>query len=332
MRRRTFVAGLALLLAPTACSRPAPGGAPPQRPADRPTASRQRPDEAERTLASLRRLDDLPLYEMTYSGRYDPTVGLATPSASPFGCSLFAAAGDRARPLFARNFDWDPNPALLLRTDPPDGYASVSMVDLSYLGVGADPTGDRRLLDAPLLPFDGMNARGLAIGLAADDNATARPEPGRPLVGSVRVQRLVLDSAATVAEAVAVFGRYNLDFEGGPPLHYLLADASGATAVVEFVDGRMRVQPGRGSWQALTNVPVVGVPEERRRDDHRYGVLAEALTRSGGVVDHSAAMKLLDEVRQAHTRWSVTYGLRDGAVRLRTATGSPERAYQLPMR
>ncbi|MEU7611379.1 linear amide C-N hydrolase [Micromonospora sp. NPDC049204] len=332
MRRTLPAVATALLLALTSCATSGPAG--PSRvgsPAAAPAASRQDAAQAEQTMASLRRVDDLPLYEMTYVGAYDPTVGTDAAPPSPFGCSLFVAAGDPARPLFARNFDWDANPALVLRTDPPDGYAAVSLVDISYLGVGADPAGDRRLLDAPLLPFDGMNERGLAVGLAADDAATARPVAGRPTVGSVRILRLVLDRAATVDEAVAVFTRHNLDFDGGPPLHYLLGDASGASAVVEFVDGEMRVERGTGGWQALTNVPVAGVPEQRRREDRRYGQIAAVLTDAGAVVDADAAHRILAAVRQGHTRWSVTYGLRSGEVRLITAGGG-ERRYQLAVR
>ncbi|MDG4757928.1 linear amide C-N hydrolase [Micromonospora sp. WMMD710] len=331
MRRILPAVTTALLLVLTSCA----ASTPPQRSragesSATPSASRQDTAQAEQTMASLRRVDDLPLYEMTYVGAYDPTVGTDAAPPSPFGCSLFVAAGDPARPLFARNFDWDANPALVLRTDPPDGYAAVSLVDISHLGVGADPTDDRRLLNAPLLPFDGMNERGLAVGLAADDAATARPQPGRPTVGSVRILRLVLDRAATVDEAVAVFGRHNLDFDGGPPLHYLVADATGASAVIEFVDGAMRVERGTGRWQALTNVPVAGVPEQRRREDRRYGQIAAALTDAGAVVDAEAAHRILTTVRQGHTRWSVTYGLRSGEVRLVTAAGGV-REYRLPM-
>ncbi|WBB68989.1 linear amide C-N hydrolase [Micromonospora sp. WMMD812] len=332
MRRTLPAATVALLLALTACSAsrstaPEPVGTP----AGTPTASRQDAAQVDQTLGSLRRVDDLPLYEMTYVGRYDPTTGTDASPATPFGCSLFVAAGDRSRPLFARNFDWDANPAMVLRTDPPDGYASISLVDMSYLGVGADPAGDRRLLNAPLLPFDGMNERGLAVGLAADDGARAERDPGKPTVGSVRILRLVLDRAATVDQAVAVFSAHNLDFDGGPPLHYLLADATGASAVVEFVDGKMRVERGQGTWQALTNVPVAGVPELQRREDRRYGQIASAMTDSGGVADAAAAHRVLTTVRQAHTRWSVTYGLRSGEVTLVTATGGGERRYRLPM-
>ncbi|WP_144119278.1 carcinine hydrolase/isopenicillin-N N-acyltransferase family protein [Catellatospora sichuanensis] len=311
MRRFGFV--LLLVLAsctPTPASPPATGA-----------ASRQSAAEADATLASLRRVDDLPLYEMTYTGDYDASApGPQPTAATPFGCSLFAAFGDPDRPVFGRNFDWDPNPALVLRADPPDGYASISLVDLRYLGLSAadDPRGDRRLLDAPLLPFDGLNERGLAVGMAADEGAFATPDPAKPTVGSVRILRLVLDQAATVDEAIAVFARHNIDFVGGPPLHYLLADASGASALVEFTAGRQQVERGTGRWQALTNVPLIGVGEQERRHDTRYRVLADTLGRSGGTVPEADALGLLRAVAQPHTRWSVTYDL--GAGRLRVVT------------
>jgi choloylglycine hydrolase len=285
MRR---LVGVLLVLALAGCSAPAPSVDP--------------------TLASLRKVDGLPLYQMRYVGDYDPLDGVAEVApATPFGCSLFVAPG----PLYARNFDWDPNPALVLHTDPPDGYASLSIVDISYLGVGADPTGDPRLLRAPLLPFDGMNERGLFVGLAADESASSAADPAKPTVGGVRVLRLVLDEAATVDEAVAVFNRYNLDFDGGPPLHYLLADASGATAVVEYVDGRMRVVR---DTRVLTNIRLAGAPPSVRMADDRYATASSAL--ASGVSGWRAAMDVLRDVAQAHTRWSAVYDPTTATVRV----------------
>ena len=79
-------------------------------------------------------------------------------------------------------------------------------------------------------------------------------------------------------------------------------------------------------------MPVVDVPEQRRRADHRYGALAAALTEPAAVLDvAAAALACWTAVRQGHTRWSVTYGLRSGEVRLVTATGAGERRYRLPM-
>jgi len=89
------------------------------------------------TLASLEQIDDYPLYTMRYVGDYPRTFPEVSELPGRWGaawaCSLFAALGDPDNRLYGRNFDWQYSPALLLFTDPPDGYASVSMVDLAYL-------------------------------------------------------------------------------------------------------------------------------------------------------------------------------------------------------
>jgi hypothetical protein len=258
---------------------------------------------------SLRQLDDHPLWTMRYEGAYDRMKNVTQPpTTTPFGCSLFAT-NDAANPLFARNFDWDPAPAMLLFTSPPDGHASVSMVDLSYLGITDPREGD--LTDAPLLPFDGMNDKGLAIGLAAVPEAAPNARPGRPTVGSVRIIRLVLDTAATVEEAIKVFESHNIDFSGGPTLHYLVADATGKSVAIEFVDGKVVALP----TQAAVNFTLSGTDETTRAADTRYRTATEGLKPG---MDWKGAMDLLSDVQQGHTQWSVVYGLTTGEIKLST--------------
>jgi len=88
-----------------------------------------------KTIRSLNKLDDFPLYTMHYYGDYElPNLA---PQASPpqdMQCTCFSTKTERGSQLLGRNFDWDDHPALLLYTDPPDRYASVSMVDISFLG------------------------------------------------------------------------------------------------------------------------------------------------------------------------------------------------------
>jgi Acyl-coenzyme A:6-aminopenicillanic acid acyl-transferase len=315
-----------------ACAAPAPTAQAPAAQAPAAAGGGQRGqalgDDAARTLGSLRKLDSHPLYVMRYHGDYDPRVAFAarpSVSAAPWGCSLFVAGGDPAHPVFGRNFDWDDNPALLLFTDPPDGYASVSMVDISYLGFSRsrlpDAAGERErlaLLDAPLLPFDGMNEHGLAVGMAAVDGSVAPRSAARPTVSGVRVIRLMLDEARTVEEALAVIDRHNLDWSGGPPLHYLLADAAGDAAVVEFVDGRTHVHRKRGPWIAATNFLLTGADERERQADGRYRTASGQLRQAKGALTADGALRLLESIAQPHTRWSVVYGLRSGDVRLVT--------------
>ncbi len=45
--------------------------------------------------------------------------------------------------LLGRNFDWNDHRSLLLFTDPPRRYASVSLVDISYLGYSKNDAPDK---------------------------------------------------------------------------------------------------------------------------------------------------------------------------------------------
>ena len=308
--------------------------------------------EAERSLATLRQHDGHPLFSMSYFGpapRVDTgeapaataaptttppttTPPTATPPTTtpptatggqgmrkPFACTVFVAAG--GRPLFGRNFDWDPNPAMVVLANPTDAYRSVSVVDISYLGITAaaavaDPAKRAGLLRAVTLPFDGMNEHGLTIGMAAVDDLRTELRPGRPAIGGVSVMRQVLDHARTVDEAVAILGSYNIDFDGGPALHYIVAEASGKSAVVEFVDGRLTVVPGRDGWQVMENFLLTTVADTS--GFARYTTAAGRLAGAGGSLTAAASMDLLATVAQGHTQWSVVYDPVALTVRLST--------------
>lgn len=305
------------------------------------------------TLASLEQHDDHPFYTMTYTGRYETGVEsapllerAAATGSMPWGCSLFAAFGasdggpDGASDdapdgaLYGRNFDWQTSPAVLLFTDPPDGYASVSMVDIAYLvdratarALDTAPLEDRLpLLAAPLMPFDGMNEHGLVVGMAAVPAQPTPQDPARPTVGSLGVIREMLDHARTVDEAVTILVGYNIDFSGGPPIHYLIADRAGRSVLAEFYDGELVLHPADGAWQVATNFLVSAVPEgdDLRLRCWRYRVLDQALAEADGAVSAFQAMSLLSEASQNSTQWSVVYGIETGAVRvaLGGATGA----------
>ncbi|WP_433238433.1 carcinine hydrolase/isopenicillin-N N-acyltransferase family protein [Streptosporangium sp. CA-135522] len=345
--RRAAGAALAGALLLAGCSTPAGGAA--ASPARAPSAASpavsapaavtargsaldQTAADVRRTIESLRRLDDLPLYEMTFHGSYDREVSVSEEDlagrADGWACSLFHLAGER--PLFGRNFDWDPDPAMVVHADPPDGYASVSIADLAYvLGSAAapdlaDPRTRRRLAHAVLTPFDGVNEKGLAIGMAAVPDGRLPPRTaGRPAVSSVRIIRVMLDQAATVDEAVTIMRRYDVDFAGSPQIHYLLADATGKSAVVEFADGRLNVIEDR----VLTNFTMTGTTGEQRMADTRYGELAAGLPAARSWQD---GMDLLQRVAQGHTRWSVVYDLTDATARVVTAKRW-ERVHTIPL-
>ncbi|MEN6333215.1 MAG: C45 family peptidase [Phycisphaerales bacterium] len=279
-----------------------------------------------RTLASLKKVDDFPLYRMEYKGAYlfgslldkgidRPVFRRLYRAVSPGACTSFVASGGGGKVVFGRNFDWSHKASLLLYTDPPGGYASVSMVDLYYLGLDgmAEIPWTKRLtlLAAPHAAIDGMNECGVAIAQNAVPRRQTPKDPNKPTVLNSQIVRLVLDRARDVNEAIALIRRYNVDF-AGTCVHFHVADASGESAVVEYGDRGIVVVRGKSS-RVSTNFLL---SEANEPDCWRYrrvsGQIDDASTNGSFV----GVMSLLESVSLPNTVWSAVYNLSTGEVRL----------------
>ncbi len=285
-------------------------------------------------------LDDYPLYSMHFSGNYEPEIVSTNESGSleqgyrmftknygqnhpMWGCSLFSALGDSENMLFGRNFDWQYSPALLLFYDPPDGYSSVSMVDITYLGYLGEEnllelTLEERadLIEAVEIPFDGMNEYGLAVGMAALESDGQRIDPNKPSIDSLMVIREILDHSRTVDDAIAIIEKYNIVWGNGPPLHYLVADRSGNSVLVEFYQGEIQIIRNSQPWHIMTNFYVSPVVDHPNGECRRYDRISRKLEGSLGQITNLEAISLLEEVSQTNTQWSVLYGLTNGEIRI----------------
>jgi len=198
------------------------------------------------------------------------------------------------------------------------------MVALSFLGIDSDtastladlPLSERTaLLAAPSMPFDGMNEYGLTIGMAAvpdefmDD---ASYVASMPSIGSIGIIRQVLDHARNVDEALDIFAQYNIDFGGGPPIHYLVADRSGKAVLIEFYRSEMVLLPNEGPWHLATN-HLRGIAEGDGGCP-RYRTISARLSAVNGQLDSQSTMQLLSDVRQSMTQWSAVYNMTTGDV------------------
>jgi hypothetical protein len=281
------------------------------------------------TLRSLEKIDPYPLYTMHYYSVYNPVASsvniqpaILQPSHLNWACSLFAALADPENMLYGRNFDWEYSPALLLYTYPPDGYASVSMVDIAYLGYEGDRAKDlvgqtldhlMPLLDAPYIPFDGLNEMGLSIGMAAVPPGNLEPEPGKGTIGSIRIIRELLDQAANVAEAIEIMGKYNINFEGNVPIHYLISDTTGRAVVVEYYQGKTNIIYNQNPWHQATNF-LRSAYDGDAGHCWRYDTLGQSLETLGGSLTTQFAMDLLRRVSQEMTQWSIVYNSSTGEI------------------
>lgn len=111
---------------------------------------------------------------------------------------------------------------------------------------------------------DGMNEAGLVVNLLWEVNATYPTDDGRtPRISVAIFTQFLLDRFASVAEAVADLRANPLLVVTGPlpiapdrlaTVHVSLSDATGDSAIIEFVDGDMVIHHSR-DYQVMTNEP-----------------------------------------------------------------------------
>jgi hypothetical protein len=137
-----------------------------------------------------------------------------------------------------------------------------------------------------------------------------KPQPGKQRVFDPYLIRMILDNAKTVDEAVALAEKYipfDLD-ENSLNAHFYVVDGSGRSVILEYDGEIWRKIPGERSWQVLTNKPVYGVPDATLREKcWRYKSISETLEKTAGNVDWRAGLKILRDVSQNGTTWSVVY-------------------------
>jgi len=173
-------------------------------------------------------------------------------------------------------------------------------------------------------PTGGMNEKGLVVELMWLDG-TRYPEPDdRPAVGVLQWIQYQLDQSATVDAVIATDKLLRLTSKE-PPLHYLIADAEGNVATIEFLNGKMTVHKGKElPFPVLTNSTydksiqqTKGTIGNRPFTDNSIDRFAKACSMvkqfqtqdiNTPVVDY--AFSILNNVSQNDwTKWSIVYDI-----------------------
>jgi hypothetical protein len=180
------------------------------------------------------------------------------------------------------------------------------------------------------LPNGGINAGGLVVEVLMLPESRFPRRDGRPAVTELGLVQYLLDLAATTAEAVARAREVRVA-PAYANVHYLVCDAGGACAALEFVGGRLVVRTGDGMpVRALTNSTYAaslgakrrtcGGGQRARGSLERFACLrslGSALPRGGDPVarmfDHLDGVRFPDS-----TQWQIVYEPRAGRVHFRT--------------
>ena len=285
-------------------------------------------------------------------------------TAPEIGCSSFTATTQEGDAIFARNYDFSKTNAMLVFTEANEGrHASISTVDLQFLGVDVDQNMTSMMdkilcLAAPYAPLDGVNDAGVSCGIymtyqGGEETVATSQDTDKPDFTSTTLLRLILDYADNVEEAVEIASSYDLHDSAVTSYHYMVADASGKSAILEWTtDGAVDTTDNDGSqrtlkviyndqdqnigereaasdYQIITNFVLQpgyyeGVPAENKKGADRYDRLYEELQAIDGVVaDEQGAMDILESVgrrswdnddKNSCTVHSAVYNLTDKSV------------------
>lgn len=256
-------------------------------------------------------------------------IGISDPE---IGCSSFTAKTPEGDVLFARNYDFSKTNTCIVFTEANEGrHATISSVDLQFLGMDVDQnvTGlmDKiTCLAATYAPLDGINDAGVSCGIymtyqGGETTVATNQNTDKPDFTSTTLLRLILDYADNVDEAVEIASRYDLHDSAKTSYHYMVADATGRSAILEWTagtdatdnDGSARElkviyhdqDAHIGAMEAATDYQVItnfilqpgyyaDSPAEDQKGLDRYERIYEELNRTGGIVaDEVAAMDIL---------------------------------------
>lgn len=294
-----------------------------------------------RTIASLEKVKPN-LYTITFFGDYSeildtvnrrftrqPQDFATAPGKQDNHCSLFSALGNPGNYFFGRSYD---NPygwnciTLLARYNPPDGYASLALSRTKEYGFDLGTEIESlhfynkiSLFEAAFYTPDGINEHGVCAGCAGVRGLRFEPDPNKKSIWITLLVREILDHAGSVDEAVKIAQQYNVFDNTLSTLatHFLVADASGRSVVLELYDGVLQVIPNEESWQVATNSPIYNVPlSERKANCWRYPIIYDSLEAAGGAINRELGLHILEQIvfKPPGTQWSSLYNLNNKTI------------------
>ena len=244
-----------------------------------------------------------------------------------FGCSTIAVQSPEGDALFGRNFDWESCEAMVVESHPENGYASLSTVNMDFIAQNAGGMAgialnldEVKTLAALYAPLDGMNEAGLAVSVnMIQDSDAIEQDTDKPDITTTTAIRLLLDKAGSVDEALGLLRQYDLHSSMGMMIHFAIADSSGRSVAVEYVDNEMIVT----ETPVLTNFYLTEGEKQgigTRQSHERYDILRNKLEENPemGMEDVRDA---LDSVSKDNfgefesTEWSIVMNLSAGEAR-----------------
>jgi len=262
-------------------------------------------------------------------------LGLLLFGGSSFACTTFFI-NKNGQMVFGRNYDWltdagsvYTNSRGLAKTSLSTGNGTTISWVSQYGSITFNQYGKE-------FPTGGMNEKGLVVELMWLDGTTYPSADSRAAIGVLQWIQYQLDNCSTVKEVIATDKKLRISSVGNTPLHYLVADANGQVASIEFLDGKMVVHTGKElSMPVLTNTTYSesidyyrqsrqpGNPQNGNNSLERFGkacsMIRELQSGRKEVAPVDYAFTILGAVAQgSFTKWSIVYDISNRSIQFTT--------------
>jgi penicillin V acylase-like amidase (Ntn superfamily) len=234
-------------------------------------------------------------------------------------CSAFTVNHENI--LLAKNLDWDLGNGLIIFNPKGEIKQSVFNKDSQYNWTAkySSITFNHFGLNHPL---GGMNESGLCVEELSTWPAKY-PSDKKTTLNEFEWIQFQLDNFSTVDECLANIENYAISkffFN----IHFILTDATGHTAVVEFINGKPVYYHKEhlpipvltnNNYQELVRYDSLHTQKKRRKLDVNFSQdrfikideLLETQTNDGIARTHLDAINILDSVKVSDTKWSIVY-------------------------
>ena len=171
------------------------------------------------------------------------------------------------------------------------------------------------------MPISGMNEEGLVVEQATLPECEYRENnQNQPLVGCLEMIQYILDTCSNLEEALDAFEVCLIE-KNAWPIHFMIGDHEGKMAIVEFLQGKMKIFREGLDKRIITNSPYEVSCQSLERDElerdeyskedaykknsiERFKIGSQLLEQSNAG-DVQTAFEILNQVKREDTQWQI---------------------------
>jgi penicillin V acylase-like amidase (Ntn superfamily) len=260
-------------------------------------------------------------------------------SIASFACTTFCL-NDNGHYYFGRNYDWITGNGMVMTNARYVKKASATTgSQIAWVSQYGSITFNQYGKE---FPTGGMNEKGLVVELMWLDETRYPAEDSRPALGVLQWLQYQLDNCQTVEEVIASDKKIRISAKA-TPLHYLIADASGKAATIEFLDGKMVVHTNNElKFPVLANSVYaasiekteslvkgkknISLPDNSLERFAKACSMIQSFEAKEGINALDYSFAILNNVAQGnYTKWSIVYDITDRKIHFITNVNKTRR-------